>query len=124
MIDRETTEIAAVFTVRDLDRTLAFYRDVLGVAMEAQDDGEGGRWTMASIGGVSFIFFPAEDAPAPGRSPVLVFSLPAGIDTAVDALVRQGVEIVTPVSEAPGGWSADFADPDGHVLSFYQAGER
>jgi predicted enzyme related to lactoylglutathione lyase len=124
MIDRETTEIAAVFTVRDLDRTLAFDRDVLGVAMEAQDDGEGGRWAMASIGGVSFIFFPAEDAPTPGRSPVLVFSLPAGIDTAVDALVRQGVEIVTPVSEAPGGWSADFADPDGHVLSFYQVGER
>lgn len=124
MIDRETTEIAAVFTVRDLDRTLAFYRDVLGVAMEAQDDGEGGRWAVASIGGVSFIFFPAEDAPAPGRSPVLVFSLPAGIDTAVDALLRQGVEIVTPVSEAPGGWSADFSDPDGHVLSFYQAGER
>ena len=28
--------------------------------------------------------------------------------------------IVTPVSHAPGGWSAEFADADGHVLSMYQ----
>jgi glyoxylase I family protein len=33
-----------------------------------------------------------------------------------------GVEIVTPVSEAPGGWSAELKDPDGHALALYQDG--
>lgn len=47
----------------------------------------------------------------------------ASVTTAVAALAAAGVEIVTPVTEAPGGWSADFKDPDGHLLSFYQDGK-
>ena len=39
----------------------------------------------------------------------------------VAALVEKGVTIVTPVSEAPGGWSADFLDPDGFGLGLYQS---
>lgn len=31
--------------------------------------------------------------------------------------------IVTPVSEAPRGWSVEFRDPDGVVMAFFQAGE-
>jgi glyoxylase I family protein len=38
----------------------------------------------------------------------------------VASLAAAGVEIVTPVSEAPGGWSADFRDPEGHLMSFFQ----
>ena len=36
-----------------------------------------------------------------------------GIDDIVAALVEKAVTIVTQVSEPPGGWSADFLDPDG-----------
>ena len=43
-----------------------------------------------------------------------------GIDSMVASLAAAGVEIVTPVSEAPGGWSAELKDPDGHILSLYQ----
>ena len=43
-----------------------------------------------------------------------------GIDKAVADLTAAGVTIIAPVTEAPGGWSAEFADPDGHVLSMYQ----
>lgn len=32
-----------------------------------------------------------------------------------------GIEIVTPVSQAPDGWFADIRDPDGHIVSFYQS---
>ena len=51
--------------------------------------------------------------PTPGRQMTTFFA----------SLAASGVEIVTPVSEAPGGWSADFKDPDGHVVSFFQAAE-
>jgi predicted enzyme related to lactoylglutathione lyase len=40
----------------------------------------------------------------------------------VASLATAGVELVTPVSEAPGGWSSEFKDPDGHILAFYQDG--
>jgi glyoxylase I family protein len=47
-----------------------------------------------------------------------------GIDDMVSELAAKGVTIVTPVSHAPGGWSAEFKDPEGHVLSMYQSAER
>ena len=59
-----------------------------------------------------------------GNTPALVFELAdGGIDDVVAALAAKGVTIVTPVSEAPGGWSADFLDPDGFGLGLYQSGE-
>ena len=44
-----------------------------------------------------------------------------GGDDVVEGLTKQGVDIVTPVSEAPdGGLTADFSDPDGYILSLHQ----
>ena len=40
----------------------------------------------------------------------------------VASLAAAGVELVTAVTEAPGGWSVEFKDPDGHILSLYQDG--
>ena len=31
-------------------------------------------------------------------------------------------DLVTAVSEAPGGWSVEFKDAEGHMLSLYQDG--
>ena len=51
----------------------------------------------------------------------MVFGLAkGGIDAIVASLAAVGVELVTAVTEAPGGWSADFNDPDGHLLSLYE----
>jgi predicted enzyme related to lactoylglutathione lyase len=60
-----------------------------------------------------------------GNTPALVFDvIEGGIDDIVAGLVAKGVTIVTPVSEALGGWSADFLDPDGFGLGLYQSGEK
>lgn len=109
------------FYVNDIDRTEKFYRDVMGLQvqrMEAEKDE--GDWLLASIeNNVDLIFFKAECKP--GNSPIIVFDLSeGGIDDMVRDLAQQGATIVTPVSHAPGGWSAEFADPDGHVISLYQ----
>lgn len=110
------------YYVENIARTEAFYRDVLGLdVMNRGDDGASNDWLQANTaGGVELIFFKHECRP--GNTPIIVFDLvDGGIDTAVAALAEKGVTIVTPVSEAPGGWSADFADPDGHVVSIYQS---
>ena len=109
------------YYVNDIKRTVSFYSDVLGLDVNNMgDDGAGHDWLLANTaGGVELIFFQQECKP--GNTPVIVFELAeGGIDTAVAALAEKGTTIVTPVSHAPGGWSADIADPDGHVLSMYQ----
>lgn len=112
------------YFVSDIDKTEVFYRDVLGLEVQRMgDDGEGSDWLMAVTGNaVELIFFKQESRP--GNTPIVVFDVPeGGIDDIVAGLAEQGVTIVTPVSHAPGGWSADISDPDGHILSMYQTEE-
>ena len=115
---------AIVFSVKDIKRTEAFYRDTLGLKTRLMPGHETHGYTeapfmIAEVEGMSLIFFQRDEKP--GKTPVVVFSLKeGGIDDIVEQLVKQGVPIITPVSEAPGGWTSDFLDPDGHVLSFYQ----
>ena len=112
------------FYVTDIARTEKFYRDVLGLDVTNRgDDGAGNDWLQANtVGGVELIFFKAECRP--GNSPIIVFDLAeGGIDTVVAALAEKGATIVTPVSHAPGGWSAEISDPDGHMISMYQSEE-
>lgn len=109
------------YYVADITKTETFYRDTLGLAVDNMgDDGAGNDWLIAhTAGGIDLLFFQMEGTA--GSSPIIVFEMAeGGIDTAVDTLSNAGVTIVTPVSHAPGGWSAEFADPDGHVLSMYQ----
>lgn len=109
------------YYVSDIDRTEAFYRNVLGLATSRLPDEESGTdWLIATTANdVELIFFEQESRP--GNSPIAVFEVPPqGIDQVVTGLAEQKVTIVTPVSHAPGGWSAEFADPDGHIFSVYQ----
>ncbi|WP_084420134.1 VOC family protein [Henriciella litoralis] len=119
---------AIVFYVADIDRTEAFYKDTLGLTLQRMEgeagEFDGADWLMADVGGISLIFFQMEGKR--GDSPVIVFNLDeGGIDGIVEGLASKGVTIVTPVSHAPdGGWTADFADPDGHTLSLYQEADK
>lgn len=112
------------YYVSDIDRTEAFYRDVLGLEVQRMvDDGDGNAWLIAkTVNEVDLIFFKMESRP--GNSPIVVFDLPGGgIDDVVAGLAAKGATIVTPVSHAPGGWSSEIADPDGHTISMYQTVE-
>lgn len=114
---------AIVFYVKDVARSEKFYRDSLGLktrlsVVRHDPDAPEEKMLMASCGQVSLIFF--EGAKKIGETPIVVFELERGIDTVVEQLAARGVQMVTPVSEAPGGWTADFVDPDRHTLSMYQ----
>lgn len=118
---RSTRVSNIFFYVADIDRTERFYRDVMGLELErCPDDGSGNPFLNASIpGSIDLLFFKGE--PKPGNSPIVVFELrEGGIDQAVAELASAGSTILTPVSHAPGGWSADFLDPDDYALSLYQ----
>lgn len=107
--------LAVIFTVKDTARTKQFYQETLGIPIEDHQD-----YLQATLpGGNELVFFQGE--PSPGNSPYVVFGLDqGGIDALAESLTSKGVSLITPVTEAPGGWSVDFRDPDGHSLSYYQ----
>lgn len=112
-----------VFYVADIARTESFYRDTLGIDLSRMEGAEPFWLTGQLDNGLEIIFFQMEGVR--GNTPALIFDIAeGGIDDIVASLVEQGVTIVTPVSEAPGGWSADFLDPDGFGLGLYQSGEK
>ena len=115
--------VAIIFNVADIERTRAFYGEHLGIQFDRYDEEDGSAYLMTKIGQeVDLMVFKGD--PKPGNTPNVVFGLnDGGIDTLIERLAAVGVEIVTPVSEAPGGWFADFRDPDGQIVSFYQAAE-
>jgi glyoxylase I family protein len=116
---------AVCYYVNDINRTEAFYRDVLGLAPQRMDDdGHGHPWlTATTINGVELLFIKQESRP--GNTPIITFEIAeGGIDNVVAELAGRGVTIVTPVSHAPGGWSAEIQDPEGHVISMYQTADK
>lgn len=115
--------ITIIFNVSDIARTERFYKEHLDIEFERYDEEDGLSYLMTKIGNeVDLMVFKGD--PKPGNTPNVVFGLSdGGIDTLVERLAAAGVEIVTPVSEAPGGWFSDFRDPDGQVISFYQSAE-
>jgi predicted enzyme related to lactoylglutathione lyase len=111
------TGVAIIFMVQSLERTQRFYADTLGLELRQEE----GCLLGKLQGGTELMFFEGEAVR--GTSPQVVFGLDeGGIDTAVEALAERGVQVLTPVTEAPGGWSTEFKDPDGHLLAFYQDG--
>lgn len=112
--------LAFFLSVRDVLATEQFYTEHLGIDFVRNTEEDGSTWLLAKIGSaVEMLVFPGD--PQPGNTPIIVFGLAdGGIETLVASLAAAGVEIVTPVTEAPGGWSAEFRDPDGHVMSFFQ----
>jgi glyoxylase I family protein len=113
---------SVVYYVSDIVRTETFYSQTLGLELTRMEGAEP-FWLQASLsGGLDVIFFQMEGVR--GTTPALIFTVDGGgIDDIVAALAEQGVNIVTPVSEAPGGWSADFLDPDGFGLGLWQSGD-
>jgi glyoxylase I family protein len=111
-----------VFYVADIERTETFYNQVFGLEL-TREEGAEPFWLQGHLeSGLDLIFFEMDGVR--GNTPALIFDVTeGGIDDIVAELSSKGVTIVTPVSEAPGGWSADFLDPDGFGLGLWQSGD-
>ena len=112
-----------VYYVSDILRTEKFYNETMGLELKREEGAEPFWLSGTLAGGLDLVFFEMDGVR--GNTPAMVFTVDGGgIDDVVAALAEQGVTIVTPVSEAPGGWSADFLDPDGFGLGLWQAEDK
>jgi catechol 2,3-dioxygenase-like lactoylglutathione lyase family enzyme len=105
------------FFVSDLDRAVAFYREVLGLELRYR---AGDEWAQFAAGAIELGLHGGRER-RPGGT--LAFTV-QDLDTARAALIAKGVEI----GHEGGGEDgqprfAEFADPDGNVLALFERGE-
>lgn len=111
------------FTVSDLDASLAFYRDKLGMK-EAFDfvNDKGERYGIyLHVGGRQFIelFVDPPAPPAPNQSFRHICLEVDDINAAVAALRDQGVEVSEPKFGGDYSWQAWLSDPDGNRIELH-----
>ncbi|MDU8910178.1 VOC family protein [Aestuariicoccus sp. MJ-SS9] len=115
-----------VLTVRDLDRAIAFYRDVLGMRADAFTPADGSRRWALSFGTQKINlhlagaeFDPKADAPTPGSAD-LCFLSETGLETWQQHLAGLGVAVLEGPVDRTGAQgpirSIYLRDPDGNLI--------
>jgi catechol 2,3-dioxygenase-like lactoylglutathione lyase family enzyme len=106
--------------VRDAERSLAFYQQVLGVVPVYRDAG----FIQAQTPGSRDVLVFEEGAPRAGRAGGIAhfgFRLvdPADIDAAVEAVERAGGRVLRRGEFCPGEPYVFFEDPDGYEVELW-----
>jgi lactoylglutathione lyase len=110
-----------ILFVGDLERSTAFYRDVIGLPFKLQGDGyvefatEGTRFGLYDRNRLGELT--GQDAEAPGRAGGEVVFLVGDVDAEAERLREAGVAILKgPVDRAWGHRTLHVEDPDGFVV--------
>ena len=114
--------------VRDLERSARFYRDVVGVPLEARDphppenephfEAEWGAW-----GEAGFLYLGLYPEREEARSAARVGFEVEDVDEIHARAERDGVPVVDPPVDRPWGRTATYEDPDGNAVSITQPPE-
>lgn len=111
------------FVVRDLETSLAFYRDTLGLTPAFDFLNENGERYGAylHIGGRSFIelFQGQIEAPAPAQSYQHLCLEVDEIEATVATLRARGVEVTPVKMGGDHSWQAWLSDPDGNRIELH-----
>ena len=101
--------------VSEMARSAAFYRDLLGIPLEGDDD-----WQEASLGGTRFALHRAHEGIGELSSGTVHVNLEvADLADAEERLRDAGVEVRNSMREDWGA-SARVGDPDGYELSLFE----
>ncbi|MBD5657397.1 MAG: VOC family protein [Candidatus Eremiobacteraeota bacterium] len=103
------------YMTNDPSRSIAFYRDVLGLTPTAIDDGgRGAEFTLSD--GTTFGVWQPDDNSAPGSA--VMFAV-ADIDAALTEFRKRGAHLSDP-TETNVCYMAFGADPDGNSVIVHQ----
>lgn len=111
-----------LYEVSDLARSIAFYRDALGLAVTENLEQYG--WVELDAKPVTLaLFSPAKarpEAPAPRVGGAAVFLAVENVQGCVNELRGKGVKVLVEPFDTPVCWQAAVADPDGNVVGLHQ----
>jgi lactoylglutathione lyase len=101
--------------VRDMERSLVFYRDLLGLPLEGDE-----HWVEAQLGGTRFALHLAhEGVPALSSGTVNIDFEVDDVDAAAERLRAQGVEVRETMRDEWGA-AVEVVDPDGYTIALFQ----
>jgi len=106
-----------MLVVNDMERSTAFYRDVLGLNVRTQSP----DWTELEAGGIRVGLHSTTDKlhVKPNESYGLGFYVD-DIQKAHDLLKSKNVHFIRPPDKEDFGWLAVFTDPDGYHIDLCQ----
>jgi catechol 2,3-dioxygenase-like lactoylglutathione lyase family enzyme len=115
------SKIAVVMLgVKDLPRSVAFYRDTLGLRLQGEVPGE---FAFFDLGPTMLALSTPLADPRMTPSTVGAMEVVFGVEdvtAAYETLQSRGVKFLTePRNVSGANWSAIFTDPDGHRLSVF-----
>src|SRR5688572_13189692 len=112
-------DLAVVFVyAKDLTRSVAFYRDVLGIPLE-RDEHDADWYEHRFPSGVRFGMHAAHEGAMPqAPGSVIVDFVIDDVDEALRRIERAGVAIRSVMRERWGS-TIELADPDGHRIQLY-----
>ena len=113
----------ACFTVSDLERSLEFYRDALGLKPAFDFVNKDGRrfGTYLHLGGRNFVelFEGQLGEPAEGQSYRHICLEVDDIESTVQTLRDRGIEVSDPKLGGDQSWQAWITDPDGNRIELH-----
>jgi lactoylglutathione lyase len=117
-MDRVVNELDHVYYwTEDMDRAVAFYRDVVGLRMVRRD---GANWAVFDAGGRQFALHGAvEGRPVKPGGATAVFSVD-DLERAMATLRERGVEFGHEGDVEGYARFASFADPDGNTVQIIE----
>jgi predicted enzyme related to lactoylglutathione lyase len=112
--------LTCALSVKDLERSLAWYREVLGFELLFKLDHVGWAEVKTAVPGVTIGMSEVETMQPGGGGATLTFGV-VDIAAARSAVEAHGVRFDGPTREIPEMVKlATFYDPDGNTLMFYQ----
>ena len=103
--------------VRDMEQSVSFYRDKLGITIRQQFPG----FAFLDTGSVSIILSEglAKNSPNVAGAMEVIFTV-EDVHASAEALEKKGIEFVQGPHHVNGPmWAASFRDPDGHLLTLF-----
>lgn len=118
---------ATVLFVQDLNQSMTFYRDTLGLEVVFQDADsfafrmEGQDFALVTLSAGVKMLNEAVLGLQPGHRVMLCADV-ADVDAAYKSLLAKGVTFIKPPIDQAWGWrTAYFADPEGNIWEFRQS---
>jgi|1186.fasta_scaffold165600_1 predicted enzyme related to lactoylglutathione lyase len=106
--------------VADIERSIAFYRDVLGLEVEQLS----GEWAQADAGGTYIGLHGSERGGAGGEAPFALMFDVDDVEETFRAIATRGAETLEEPHEQPYGKIATVKDPDGYAVQLIEPSHR